>query len=143
MFKDLVFLTNTDTAIGFVSQNSDRLDDIKRRDSDKRYIRAVNSLSTLKDFSRVPKRFRNMVRRSKRSTFIIGGESFRVVDDDKHLLLLNRMKWAYTTSANLSGCEYDEGFARGGADVIILPLRKNKNSSSIYKIGKGKIQKIR
>ena len=143
MFKDLVFLTNTDTAIGFVSQNSDRLDEIKKRVDDKRYIRAVNSLDTLKGFTRVPNRFKNRVRRSKKSTFIIKEESFRMVDDDKHLLLLNRMGWAYTTSANLSGAKYDEEFAKGGANVVVYPLSKDKSPSKIYKLGRYKIKKIR
>ncbi len=36
--------------------------------------------------------------------------SYRVIQDKHHLLLLDRLKWAYTTSANLSGETYDEDF---------------------------------
>ena len=43
MLKDKVFLTQTDTTIGFVSQNTDRLTAIKQRSPHKYYIKAVNS----------------------------------------------------------------------------------------------------
>ena len=49
-----VFLTQTDTTIGFVSQNAQRLTAVKKRPPHKHYIIAVNSLHTLKHFARVP-----------------------------------------------------------------------------------------
>ncbi len=144
MLKDKVFLTKTDTAIGFVSQNADRLSDIKKRPPHKHYIKAVNSLETLKNFTRIPSTHKKRVRRAKKTTFILpDGHSYRVVKDKHHLLLLDRLKWAYTTSANLSGKHYDESFAREMADIIIEPLHKNAQPSSIYKLGKYSIKKIR
>ena len=56
--KDKVFLTQTDTTIGFVSQNADRLSEIKQRPPHKHYIKAVNSLHTLKTFARVPQKYK-------------------------------------------------------------------------------------
>ena len=143
MFNNLVFLTHTDTTIGFVSQNKDKLDDIKRRPRDKKYIKAVNSLSTLKKSTRVPTKYKNRVRRANKTTFIINQNSYRVIKDKTHLVLLNRLKWAYTTSANLSGDKYNEAFAKAKADVIISSFKQNSVASSIYKIGRDKIQKIR
>jgi len=143
MLKDIVFLSNTDTAIGFISQNREKLDRIKKRPSHKKYIKALNSLSSLKSFTRVPQKHKNRLRRSKKTTFIIKDESYRVVYDKRHLLLLDRLKWAYTSSANLSGDAYDEDFAISSADVVIYPLVKNTKSSTIYKIGKYSIKKIR
>ena len=69
--------------------------------------------------------------------------SYRVVRDEHHLLLLNRLKWAYTTSANLSNLSYDEKFAKEAADVIIYPLKKKQQASNIYKLGKVAIKRIR
>lgn len=142
--KELVFLTQTDTTIGFVSQNAQRLTKIKQRPPHKHYIKAVNSLKTLQSFTRVPQNHKNRVRRSKKTTFIMpNGESYRVIRDKHHLLLLDRLKWVYTTSANLSGEEYDEVFAREKADVVIEPIKETKQASKIVKLGKNSLKRIR
>jgi tRNA A37 threonylcarbamoyladenosine synthetase subunit TsaC/SUA5/YrdC len=139
-----VFLTQTDTTIGFVSQDAERLTEIKQRPPYKHYITAVNSQKTLQRFTRIPSRHRNRVRRSQKTTFIMpDGHSYRLVRDRDHLLLLNRLEWAYTTSANLSGSEYDEAFAKKSADVIIAPLAETKQASKIYKLGKTTLKRIR
>ncbi len=144
MLKDTVFLTSTDTTIGFVSQNSKRLNAIKARPKDKKFIKAVNSLDTLKSFTRVPKKYKNSLRRAKKSTFIIKNDSFRVISDSSHLLLLNRLKWAYTTSANLSGKDFDAKFATTNADIIIYPLEvKNRKASAIFAINNYTIKRVR
>jgi len=144
MLKNLVFLTTTDTTIGFVSQNSTKLDRIKNRPPHKKYIKAINSLKTLKQHTRVPNRFKNQIRRQNKATFILPNDnSYRVIKDKKHLQLLDRLKWAYTTSANLSGREYDEEFAIKNADVIIYPLNQSSKSSTIYKINNIQIKRIR
>ena len=142
--KDKVFLTQTDTTIGFVSQNADRLTQIKQRPPHKHYIKAVNSLTTLKTFARVPQIHRNRVRRARKTTFIMpNGNSYRVIKDKHHLLLLDRLKWAYTTSANLSNEAYDESFAREMADVIIEPIRQTSQASQIFKLGNFSLKRIR
>jgi len=69
--------------------------------------------------------------------------SYRVIQDKHHLLLLNRLQWAYTTSANLSNETYDETFAREVADIIIEPLYDTVQSSNIYKLGKATLKRIR
>jgi tRNA A37 threonylcarbamoyladenosine synthetase subunit TsaC/SUA5/YrdC len=144
MLKDKVFLTQTDTTIGFVSQNANKLTAIKQRPPHKHYIKAVNSLQTLKSFTRVPSRHKNAVRRAKKTTFIMpDGLSYRVVKDKYHLLLLDRLTWAYTTSANMSNEDYDEDFARKAADVVVEPLLKTKQASNIFKLGKTTLKRIR
>ncbi len=144
MIDTNVYLTQTDTTIGFVSQNEARLTEIKQRPPYKHYIMAVNTLETLKTFVRVPSSHKNRVRRAKKTTFIMPNtHSYRVVKDRHHLLLLNRIKWAYTTSANLSGSDYDESFCKKMADVIIEPLSTNAKASNIYKLGKHTIKRIR
>lgn len=144
MLKNKIFLTQTDTTIGFVSQDADKLTQIKQRPPHKYYIKAVNSLQTLKTFTRVPQNHKNRVRRANKTTFImINGQSYRVIQDKHHLLLLDRLKWAYTTSANLSDQPYDETFTKKVADVIVEPLNQNNLSSTIYKLGKYNIKRIR
>jgi len=144
MLKDKVFLTQTDTTIGFVSQNAEKLTAIKQRPPHKHYIKAVNSLNTLQTFTRIPRQHKNRVRRAKKTTFIMPNRhSYRVIQDKHHLLLLNRLKWAYTSSANLSNKTYDEAFAKEVANIIIEPLIEKKEASTIYKLGKHAIKRIR
>ncbi|HEY9190530.1 MAG TPA: Sua5 YciO YrdC YwlC family protein [Sulfurovum sp.] len=143
-FKDKVFLTQTDTTIGFVSQNAERITTIKQRPPHKHYIKAVNSLQTLTQTVRVPTAHKKRVRRSKKTTFILpDGKSYRVIQDTHHLLLLDRLKWAYTSSANLSGESYDGYFARKAADVIIEPIKATGQPSHIYKLGNKRLRRIR
>ncbi|MBT8349409.1 MAG: Sua5 YciO YrdC YwlC family protein [Sulfurovum sp.] len=142
--ENKVFLTQTDTTIGFVSQNADKLSEIKQRPPHKHYIKAVNSLHTLQKFTRVPKNHKNRVRRARKTTFVMpNGHSYRVIQDKHHLLLLDRLKWAYTTSANLSNEAYDESFARDMAEVIIEPIKEAKQASHIYRLGKYALRRIR
>jgi len=143
--KKALFLTPTDTTIGFVSQDSTKIDKAKKRLPNKHYIKVVNSLKTLKSFSRVPQKYKNMVRRAKKTTFIMpNGNSFRVVRESKHNLLLDRLKWAYSSSANLSGKEYNPDYAKEVAEIIISePNIKNSTPSKIYKLGRDRLRVVR
>ncbi len=144
MFHTYVFLTKTDTTVGLLSQDPEALTRIKKRPPHKHYIHAVDSLRTLRSKGRVPLLHRQRLRRAKRTTFILpSGHSYRVIDDKRHLLLLSRLKWVYTTSANLSGYAYNESFSREHADVIIEPLGGESTPSKIYKLGRIAIKRIR
>ena len=143
--KNNLFLTQTDTTIGFVSQDASKIDVAKQRLPEKHYIRVVDSLQTLKTFTRVPQKHKNRVRRAKRTTFIMPqGESFRVVKGTKHNLMLNRVKWLYSSSANLSGAEYNELYAKNMAEVLVsFPNKNTGEASKIYRLGHRIIKSIR
>ncbi len=144
MLKEKVFLTATDTTIGFLSQNAERLTEIKARPPHKHYIKAVNSLQTLKRFTRIPTVHKKAVRRAKNTTFItLDGRSYRVIRDPHHLRLLDRLTWTYTTSANRSGEAYDETFAVASTDVVVTPLIERNRPSKIIKLGKYTRKRIR
>ncbi len=144
MLADALFLTSTDTAVGFVSQNAAKLDAAKGRPAHKRYLRTVDSLATLKTMTRVPQAHKNRFRRQSRTTFILpNGRSFRIVRDPRHLLLLKRIHWAYSTSANRSGEAFDIDFARDAADIVVEPIDGAGTPSQLLKLGKKKIKKVR
>jgi len=140
-----IYLTPTDTTIGFVSQNASKIDQAKERKPNKHYIRVVDSFKTLKSFTRVPTAHKNRVRRAKQTTYIMpNGLSFRVVKDTEHNLLLDRVHWLYSSSANLSGAEYDEGYAKQSVEVIVsFPKKRAKNPSNIYRLGQKNMKVIR
>ena len=143
--KNSLYLTQTDTTIGFISQDASKIDKAKKRLPNKYYIQAVDSLQTLQKFSRVPHRHKNRVRRAKRTTFIMpNGLSFRIVKNSEHNLLLDRLGWAYSSSANLSGAEYDEVYAKVVVETIITSTIKVKGEASkIYRLGQNSIKSIR
>ena len=137
-------LTPSDTTIGFLAQEAERLDRVKRRPPGHPYLVALPSLKALSAEVRVPPSFRHRVRRSRKTTFIYpGGRSYRVVRDPRHLLLLRRLGWAYSTSANLSAHPYDEEWARRQADIIVEPLGRPGTPSCILRLGKQRLRKIR
>jgi len=143
---DLVFLTPTDTTIGFVSQNAERLTAIKARPPHKHYIKALPSLRSLRSLVRVPEKYKNRVRRSKRTTFIFPNScSYRVVKEHRHHQLIQKLEWAYTTSANISGQVFDESFAKKAADIIVAyPLESHSRSASrIFQFNNRRIKRLR
>ncbi len=137
-----IFLSNTDTTIGFISKSKDSLDRAKSRVANKEYITALPNLNSLK--KRTPKKFNKTIRRAKNSTFILNKSySFRIIKEKKHLLLISRLKYAYTTSANKSTQEFNLEFAKSVSDIIVYPLNKLEKPSKIYKLGKSKIIRVR
>ena len=141
-----IYLAQTDTTVGFLSQNKEKLNYIKNRPLNQPILREVDSLEILKNFVRVPKMHKKRVRRSKKTTFIFpNGESFRVVRDSRHLEFLKKFKWMYSTSANLHGKRFNEKWARETADVIVEDKRGfvEGKASNIYKLSKSKIKKVR
>ena len=141
-----IYLTQTDTTVGFLSQNKYKLNEIKKRSLNQPILREVDSLDTLKMFVRVPKIYKKIIRRKKKSTFIFpNGESYRVVRDKRHLEFLKKFKWMYSTSANLHRKKFEQLWAKEVADVIVenkIGLFEGK-SSKIYKLSRSKIKRIR
>lgn len=140
-----LYLTQTDTTIGFVSQDTSKIDDAKKRLPNKHYIRVVNALNTLQHFTRVPKKHKNRVRRARKTTFIMpNGRSFRVVKETEHNLLLDRLKWAYSSSANLSGAEYNEAYAKEATEVLVsFPTKHQGRASKIVRLSQTNMKVIR
>ncbi len=139
MNPTLVYLAQTDTTVGFLSQDSTKLEQIKNRSGKKGFIVSVDSFKTLKTFTRVPKKYKNTIRRSKKTTFVYPHNlAIRVVKDRRHLSFLKRVKWMYSTSANKTDNKFDEDYAIAKADVILYNKTdfNEKNPSKLIKCGK-------
>jgi tRNA A37 threonylcarbamoyladenosine synthetase subunit TsaC/SUA5/YrdC len=142
----LVYLAQTDTTVGFLSQNSDRLADLKQRDKKQPFIICVDSLKTLQNFTRVPTKFKNQVRRAKKTTYIYSNnKALRVIKDEAHLKFLRKLKWAYSSSANLTGKTFEKNYATLKADIIIEDVRGffESTPSGIIKINKNSQRRLR
>jgi len=146
MNPNKIYLTQTDTTVGFLSQDYKKLNNIKNRPLEQKVLKEVDCLNTLKNFVRVPNRYKKMVRRTKKSTFIYkNGNSYRVVKDKRHLEFLKKFKWMYSTSANLTGQKFNKEWAITKADVVVEGKEGlfEGEASKIYKINNYKIKKIR
>ena len=132
-----VILTQTDTTVGFLSQNADNLYEIKSRKTTKPFIKVYSNFKTLSTCgNRVPNRFKNIIRRSKKITFIVKNQAFRVAKNSLNSNILRNSTWYYSTSANEANKNFDRIFCEDKADIIIEDKNKllENASSSLYKI---------
>jgi len=140
-----VILTQTDTTVGFLSQDADQLCEIKSRDKSKPFLKVYPSFKLfLKDKNRVPNSKKAMFRRVKKTTFIINNKASRVASLPVTSKILQN-RWYFSTSANQSGKSYDKEFCESRADVIVenhLGLSES-SSSTILKINHKKIRRLR
>lgn len=147
MDKEKVYLVQTDTTVGFSSSNDEKLSCIKKRPTSQKILQTVDSFKTLNKKVRVPKKFRKKVRNSRKTTFIYpNSNSYRVISfNNSFWQFINKFKSLYSTSANLSGSKFDEVFAKENSDIIVYEKDdfNEKSSSSIYRLNKKKIKKIR
>jgi len=141
-----VVLTQTDTTVGFISQNQTRLSDIKERPTSKPFIKVYKDFTTLKqDNKRIPNTQKSRVRRSKKTTFIVNELAFRVAKDRLNSSVLRQSRWNYSTSANETTKNFNRNFCEEKTDIIIEDKSSlhEVNSSSLYKINNKKTKRLR
>ena len=141
-----VILTQTDTTVGFLSQNTQKLYEIKSRKSTKPFIKVYNDFKSFLAYgNRVPKDKKNLVRRSTKTTFIVKNRAFRVSHSSLSSQILKDSSWLYSTSANKSKESFNREFCETKADIIIEDINglTEKSSSTLIKINNIKKRKIR
>jgi tRNA A37 threonylcarbamoyladenosine synthetase subunit TsaC/SUA5/YrdC len=147
MDPDFIYLAQTDTTVGLLSQHDLKLVNAKKRAPGKSFIKAFDSLGTLKSNIKIQKKHRKTVRRATRTTFLAGleTESFRVIKDSAHRRLVSKFGWLYTTSANESTKEFNLTFVVENSDVMVLFANgyASRKPSMILKLLKEKIKKVR
>ncbi|MEN4045429.1 MULTISPECIES: Sua5/YciO/YrdC/YwlC family protein [Sulfurimonas] len=144
--KTNIILSQTDTTVGFLSQDAPKLCAVKSRPNTKPFIVVYKNFQALKkDHKRVPNTQKNRVRRLKKTTFIVKNHAFRVAEDVADSSCLRQKEWTYSTSANESGKNFSRTFCEQKADIII----ENKKglfegqASKLYKINHKKIKRLR
>lgn len=141
----LLFLAQSDTTLGFLSQDASKINSAKGREGQKVLIEA-DSLATLRTLTRIPQKHKSMIRRMQKTTFIYPkGQAIRVIKDPLHLRFLSPMRWLYSSSANPTKESYNLGFAHEQAEVIIQDKRGffEGKPSKIYKINSHSLKRIR
>ena len=133
-----VILTQTDTTVGFLSQDATKLQTIKSRTDTKPFIKVYKNFKSFPP--RIPTQYKNIVRRARKTTFIVKNNAFRVSQPYHKLPLLNA-PWYYSTSANAAGKSFERVFCEAKADIIIEDKQRfheNKASSLIKLTQKAK-----
>lgn len=140
----MIYLAQTDTTAGFLSQNLEELNRLKNRPLNQPCLICISKFKMLKNFTRVPCKFKNLVRRAKKTTFIYpNSKAIRVVKDCDHAKFLDEIGWVYSSSANIHGQKFDLEFAKNSADVILDGDFKELPPSKIYKLSITNLLKIR
>ncbi len=141
-----IYLVQTDTTVGFCSQNKEALANVKQRDAAKPFLITTAGLGELKKLTRVPKKQRKLIRRASKTTFVYPHKNLavRVVPSGKYFEFLKNFGWMYSTSANKSTENFDFEFASSIADVVVNKEMDFKElpPSPIIKLGK-KRKKLR
>lgn len=140
-----ILLAQTDTTVGFLSQDAGALERIKGRPEGKPFLKVFADFSTLRRFIRVPPSHRIRVRHARKTTFVVASQAFRCVAGSDHARLVERYGWLYSTSANPSGGSYDPHYCAERADRIVEDSRGlcESSPSTILRLGRRRVQKLR
>ena len=141
-----VYLVQSDTTVGLASEDAQVLNRLKGRPEDQPCLQTLGSLKELNRSVRVPKFARKTVRRAKHRTYIYhDGQARRVVFDGAYEAFLRPFGQLFSTSANISGQDFDEAWAREAADVIVTTPEgfSQRSASSIYRLHKDGATQIR
>ena len=141
-----VILAQTDTTVGFASQSYKRLADIKSRPNSKPFIIIYpNFHNFLTHKNRVPSKQKNLVRRAKKTTFILKKKAFRINSHAIHSQLIRNLGSFYSTSANQKNKNFNREFCESKTDIIIEDKNGlvQNSSSTLVKINSNKKVRIR
>ncbi|MEA1920914.1 MAG: Sua5 YciO YrdC YwlC family protein [Campylobacterota bacterium] len=120
MDKKALYLVQTDTTVGFLSQDRAKLARAKNRPKSKEFLSVYSDFKTFKkEKNRIPNIHKNFIRASKRTTVITKNRASRVVLDSQHHEFLVRFGYLYSTSANESGKKFNETFVRSAAEISV------------------------
>ncbi len=144
--QNKLWLVQTDTTVGFLSQNAAHLAQVKERAANKPFVLVTASFKTLKTLCRVPKIHKRQVRRSKKTSFAYAnGRAVRVVKDARHAKFIRPFAWFYSTSANEKALAYNEAFAFAKSDIIVEAAEGlyEGEASRIYRLGRSAKKRMR
>ncbi|MDL0089505.1 Sua5/YciO/YrdC/YwlC family protein [Campylobacter gastrosuis] len=140
----MIFLAQTDTTAGLLSKDLKALNAIKNRPLNQPCLITTAKFSQLLNLTRVPKIFKNRVRKATKTTFLYKNKrAIRVIKDERHEKFLAKFDWLYSTSANLHGKNFDEAWARGVADVVVDENFSQNGASKILKVSNRNIKRLR
>ena len=141
-----IILTQTDTTVGFVSKNDVKLQAIKSRPPSKPFLKVFTSnKKLLASHIRIPQKYKNTLRRAKKTSFVVKSTAFRIANYPSNSQLLRNLQWTYSTSANASGEKFSFDFCEDKTDIIVHDKEgfSENSSSTLLKINNSKKVRLR
>ena len=140
----MIYLAQTDTTAGFLSSSEEEINLAKKRSIKTPCIKTSFYFYELKNTAKVPNKYKNLIRRSKKTTFIYKNkQSFRVIKNTKHIEFLKKFRFLFSSSANIHGCSFDINYAKKTANMVVDDTLYESASSKMFKINNHFIKKIR
>ncbi len=140
----MIYLAQTDTTAGFLSKDLKELNALKGRAKNQPCLITSAKFSELQSLVRIPNKFKNLVRRAKKTTFIYPNiKAIRIVKECKHAKFLEKNGYFYSSSANKHGQKFDEIWARSVADIVVDEVFFESTPSKIIKLNRKRLKKIR
>ena len=143
----MLLLAQSDTTVGFLSYSSERVNKAKQRPVSQKVLQTFPSFKALNQVTRVPKKHRSFVRRSKKTTFVLdNGLAFRVVSKKSlHHSLIESMGPLYSSSANRTKKSFNENEACLLADIIVKDRRGfyEAEASEMFRLSKSGKRRMR
>ncbi len=146
MDSKALYLIQTDTTVGFLTQDSALLSKTKKRSNSKSFVSVYSDFKTFKENkNRIPNHHKKYVRTSKQTTFISKNRASRIINDTKHHDFLKKFGWFFSSSANQSSKDFEKNFALNIAEIIVEDARGLYESrpSSIIKLSQTRKVKLR
>ncbi len=146
MNLEKLFLAQSDTTVGFLSQSYKKLADAKKRDPNQPFLICVDSYKKLKKLTRVPKTHKKLIRRVDKTSFLyLNKKAIRVVKEPNHASFLKEFDFLYSTSANINREKFDLNYAKFCAEIIIEDSGAfyEADASQIFRLGKKELHKLR
>jgi tRNA A37 threonylcarbamoyladenosine synthetase subunit TsaC/SUA5/YrdC len=120
MDTQALYLVQTDTTVGFLSQDSAKLSKIKNRPLNKEYLSVHSDFKNFKAMKkRIPNVHKAYARAAQRTTFVTKNRASRIVSNTAHHDFLKPFGWFYSTSANESGKSFEDSFVRNAAEIVV------------------------
>ena len=141
-----LYLVQTDTTVGFLTQDSALLSRVKNRPNTKAFVTVYSDFTSFKkEKNRIPNHHKNHVRASKRTTFISKDRASRIITASEHHNFLKPFGWFFSSSANESGKVFDKDFAFNASEIIVEDAHgfSEKIPSSIIKLSDTRKMKLR
>ncbi|WP_139453915.1 Sua5 YciO YrdC YwlC family protein [Campylobacter armoricus] len=140
----MIYLAQTDTTAGLLSKDLKALNTLKKRPLNQDCLITTAKFSELKKLTRVPNKFKNTIRKAKKTTFLYpNAKAIRVVKNCKHEEFLKQFDWLYSTSANIHGKKFDLNWAIQNVDEIVDEKFFESGASKIFKLRGTKKVKLR
>ncbi|BCX78678.1 Sua5 YciO YrdC YwlC family protein [Campylobacter sp. 19-13652] len=144
MTKPKLYLAQTDTTAGLLSQDLARLNLAKARPASKPCLITLPDFARLREIAKAPVAHRRRIRASKKTTYLYpNGTAARVVNNGAHQKFLSRLGWAFSSSANRHGDKFDESFAKSVADEVVSERLFEGEASSMFRLSRTRLRRLR